>query len=150
MEEILSPLNHTCLHINKVREIAPKLNEKCKADCDGWYRIDINEYARQTFADAGDCFYANYIYYKVLRMTDKSAKLYVVKMDTGLTHAFIVSGKCMYDKSQGRDIKQLLSLYQEYNTIVGYSICKNYYNMKDWLKVCVKVQGGNTDYTGRI
>jgi len=137
--------------LTDLKENAPELDAIAKEECNGWYKVDFNKYARMVFNDeGGNCFYANWNYYQDLRKTNKKVKLYVVKIKkSGFTHAFILDGDIMYDRSQYRDIKIPFYVWTRCNEVVGYNIC-NTKSPSRWLKLCDRVENNKFDYKGEI
>jgi len=98
---------------------------------DGWFRIpDVPKY-KQFYADmdrglvsGGNCYYSNWELYKEMSATGlyKNLELVIVEIRTRrgniIHHCFVIDGDVMYDKSQHRDMKRSLELYQMANEVV--------------------------------
>ena len=145
-----STVKERMLVLSNLRKCVPTYDAYAKQECNGWYKVDFNAYARQMLTNQeGNCYYTNWDYYNELKKTNKRVKLYIARLGTGFHHAFILDGDIMYDRSQHRDIKVPYAMWSKGNTVVGYSICNTKHQIK-WLELCERAQEGKFDYKGAV
>ena len=120
---------------------------------DGHFRIPDPEKFKKFYASAdhGNCYVSNWVSFTELLKTNPYVKLVLMKLmrpdGEEISHAVVLDGDIMIDKSQFRDIRMLWDTYTQMNDIVAFTEFKKVHYDKAleggkqqpfrvWLEMC--------------
>jgi hypothetical protein len=148
-------MNRERERLDKIKDQIPLQHQMNRDDVDGYYKIpDWDKFEKWSLklteqGGGGNCFNTNWDLFIRLRDKIPGLKIYVMRYENGITHAFVVDGDIMFDNSQFRNIKMSLPYYLVGNKILGYSVYDGT-DKEDWLNFCNQAVHGRLQRKGSL